>query len=204
MSTNTITYKSETPPSLKTHGGSLGAQTLDLADGNAAPTAVDDIFAASEDVTISDNVFEANPARNVSMDSDPDGDLLTVIAINGDENLVGIPIVLPSGASLTLNSDGSLFYDPRVGFNDMSSGERTTDSFTYTISDGNGGYSTATVSVAISGRHDAFWGTPLDDILQGTDGSDSFQAGAGNDVIMTGRGSDWADGGGGRIRHCRL
>ena len=41
-----------------------------------------------------------------------------------------------------------------VQFNDLAAGETATDSFTYTVDDGNGGTDTATVTVTINGAND--------------------------------------------------
>ena len=66
-----------------------------------------------------------------------------------------MPVILASGAQLTLNADGSMVYDPNGQFEYLDVGETDTDSFTYTVSDGNGGTDTATVTITISGSEDA-------------------------------------------------
>ncbi|WP_442510845.1 Ig-like domain-containing protein [Novipirellula sp. SH528] len=50
-----------------------------------------------------------------------------------------------------IQSDGSILYDPNGQFNQLSAGETATDSFVYQISDGNGGFASATVVVTITG-----------------------------------------------------
>ena len=60
-------------------------------------------------------------------------------------------ITLESGARVTLSADGTYFYDPNHAFDGLNSGQSATDSFSYTISDGNGGFADATVSIAIDG-----------------------------------------------------
>ena len=45
-----------------------------------------------------------------------------------------------------------------VQFNDLAAGETATDSFTYTVDDGNGGTDTATVTVTINGANDGSGG----------------------------------------------
>ena len=72
-------------------------------------------------------------------DVDLDGDPFSVSAVNGDPAVVGQPIVLASGATLTLNGDGSFTYTPATGFNGQ-------DSFTYQA--GDGGTATVTITVA--------------------------------------------------------
>jgi len=86
-------------------------------------------------------------------DTDPDGDTLTVSAVTG--GTVGSQFALASGALLTLNGDGSYVYDPNGKFESLAVGKSTTDSFTYTASDGHGGTDTATVTVTINGVNDS-------------------------------------------------
>src|SRR5205814_10242572 len=77
-------------------------------------------------------------------DYDPDGDLFAVTAVNGSGANVGSQFTLPSGALLTVQSDGSFTYNPNGVY--PAGG---TDTFTYTISDVTGRFSTATVTVTI-------------------------------------------------------
>jgi hypothetical protein len=70
-------------------------------------------------------------------DADLDGDSLTVTAVSN-----------PANGSATINADGTVTYAPAANFNGS-------DSFTYTISDGNGGSSTASVSIVVNAVNDA-------------------------------------------------
>ncbi len=63
-------------------------------------------------------------------------------------------ITLPSGASLRVNRNGSFSYDPRGRFDPLPTGGTATDSFTYEVSDPDGGSATATVSITIHGVDD--------------------------------------------------
>ncbi|MDF1811148.1 MAG: Ig-like domain-containing protein [Verrucomicrobiales bacterium] len=78
-----------------------------------------------------------------------------VVAVNGDNSAVGSAVILPSGAEVNIESDGSYSYDTNGAFDYLANGENTTDSFTYTISDGHGGSDTATVTITIQGTNDA-------------------------------------------------
>jgi VCBS repeat-containing protein len=57
------------------------------------------------------------------------------------------------GAAISLNADGTLRYDPREAddIQLLARGETAIDTFEYTASDGNGGTSVATVSIALLG-----------------------------------------------------
>ncbi|MFB3069506.1 MAG: Ig-like domain-containing protein, partial [Gemmatimonadales bacterium] len=65
--------------------------------------------------------------------------------------------VSAKGAAVTVNADGSYTYDPTgsATLNALAAGENTTDSFTYTVSDGNGASDTATVTITVTGVNDA-------------------------------------------------
>jgi large repetitive protein len=118
--------------------------------GNVAPVAVDDLV----------SVPEHGPAATGSVltndhDGGPDRDVLTVTAVNDNPGVVGQPVILPSGAILTLNADGSYVYDPNGVFLSLGAGTVGTDTFSYVISDGNGGTASATVTLTIVGQNDA-------------------------------------------------
>ncbi|MGF1454539.1 MAG: Ig-like domain-containing protein [Alphaproteobacteria bacterium] len=115
---------------------------------NADPDARDDAVTTNEDTALAGTVFADN---GNGADTDGDGDTLTVTEVNGQAADVGTEITLTSGALLTLNSDGSFDYDPNGQFETLSAGDTATDSFTYTVEDGQGGSDTATVSVTVSG-----------------------------------------------------
>ncbi len=117
-----------------------------------APVAVDDVESITEDDTVSDSVLSANVN---AADSDADGDTLTVTMIDGAPFTPGTQLTLPSGALLTMRADGSYDYDTNGAFDGLSDGDSVTDSFTYTIDDGNGGTDTARVDINISGVNDA-------------------------------------------------
>ena len=57
--------------------------------------------------------------------------------------------------SVTNNGDGTFSYDRNGQFESLAAGETATDSFTYTVDDGNGGTDTKTATVTITGTNDA-------------------------------------------------
>jgi len=75
--------------------------------------------------------------------------------VNGQPVVSGDPINLPSGAILTLHDDGTYSYDPNGAFETLGNGQSVDDSFTYQISDGEGGFDTAVVTVTVDGVNDA-------------------------------------------------
>jgi hypothetical protein len=100
----------------------IGSFKFENCVANRPPLAVDDTATAINGFPVNINVL-AN-------DSDPDGDTLTVTAVTQGTN-----------GSVTNNGDGTVNYDP-VCF-------QGTDTFTYTISDGNGGTDVGLVTVTV-------------------------------------------------------
>jgi len=73
----------------------------------------------------------------LSNDRDSDGDPLTVTGFTDGAN-----------GTVIDNGDGTLTYTPDLNFNGS-------DSFSYTVGDGNGGFDTATVTVDVTAVNDA-------------------------------------------------
>jgi len=90
---------------------------------NVAPTATDDSATTSVNTSVLIDVLEN--------DADVDNDLLTVIAISNPDNGLAVD-----------EGQGLVRYSPEANFIGV-------DAFTYTISDGRGAESTATVSVTV-------------------------------------------------------
>lgn len=71
----------------------------------------------------------------LSQNTDADGDPLSVIKINGQANLIGVPIALSVGGSVTITSDGTVTFDD-TGFDVPEIGEHVSDGLIATITDG--------------------------------------------------------------------
>ena len=111
---------------------------------NTAPDAINNYYELNENAS--------NVTLNVlGNDTDRDGDRLTIVAVNGGSIASGQTIRLASGGLLKLNANGTFSYDTNHAFDALNSGQHATDSFTYKISDGRGGYDTATVTITIDG-----------------------------------------------------
>ncbi|MEM9291943.1 MAG: tandem-95 repeat protein [Acidobacteriota bacterium] len=114
-------------------------------DGNATPVAQPDAFLFFEDTQGAGDVLADNGS---GADNDPDGGALTVVEINAAAFADGAPLALPSGATLTPNSDGTFTYDPVAG---TSGG----DAFDYTIEDNGGLQASATATITVDAVNDA-------------------------------------------------
>ncbi|MBB3017059.1 VCBS repeat-containing protein [Microvirga lupini] len=106
-----------------------------VVDGrNDAPLARDDrIGAVAED--------GRTVAVVLANDRDIDGDALRLVRWTA-----------PSEGSVSLDAKGNLVFDPGSRFKALSAGETATVEFTYTVSDGNGGTDTATVTLQVRGE----------------------------------------------------
>ena len=112
--------------------------------------------------SISGNLI-AGGAGNVA-DTDVDGDTLQITGVNAgataptSNTIIGAAAVV-SGTygTLTLNANGSYSYvldNSRPATQNLVLGEQKTEVFTYRISDGNGGYDNATLTVTVNGAGD--------------------------------------------------
>ncbi len=125
-----------------------GQVVVTIEGANDLPLAVNDHAVTDEDTPID--------IAAVANDSDPDrNDRLQVVRVNGQALSFGNPVVLVSGALVGLTVDGRLRYDPTNGFAHLPGGEKATDSFSYTVSDGHGGFADATISLIVAGLNDA-------------------------------------------------
>jgi len=97
--------------------------------------------------TDEDSILPIDVAQLLANDTDGDGDSLSIASVAATSTL---------GASITIDdATGNVVYDPTVGLQYLSAGEIKTDTFEYTISDGNGGFDTAKVSLTVAGMYDA-------------------------------------------------
>ena len=112
------------------------------------PVAQDDGEAVLADATLSDSVLTNN---GNGVDTDPNGDPISVVQVNLTGFTAGAPFALPSGALLTMNANGTYVYDPNGAFDGLAGGATAVDTFSYTVSDGQGGNDTATVTVTVTG-----------------------------------------------------
>jgi VCBS repeat-containing protein len=122
-------------------GSDTGTVTITVSGQNDDPTANDDSgYSTDEDTPID------VPAPGV-LDNDSDGD-------TGDSfDVTDYDVTSAYGASITVNADGSFSYDPTgsATLQALDNGESVDDTFSYTITDNNGGIATAVVTVHVDG-----------------------------------------------------
>ncbi len=108
-------------------GSDTATVTITIGGSNNPPVAVNDSTTTTQNLPVTINVL-AN-------DSDPDGDTITVQSVAG-----------PAHGNAVVNGNGTITYTPSNGYSGP-------DSFTYTISDGNGGAASAIVSITVNPTH---------------------------------------------------
>ncbi|MDJ0825475.1 MAG: Ig-like domain-containing protein [Rhodobacter sp.] len=141
--TDTFTYSADDGNG----GTSTATATVTITGQNDAPTAGDDAASTDEDssVVIAGATLLAN-------DTDPDAsDVLSIASID----------TTGTTGTVTDNLDGTFTYDPGSAFNGLAVGESATDTFDYTVADGNGGTDVGTVTVTITGVNDAPTAQPI-------------------------------------------
>jgi hypothetical protein len=104
-------------------GSDTAVVTITVEPVNDAPVAADDSATTNQETAVTVDVL-AN-------DSDIDGDSLSVSSASN-----------PPNGSVVINGDDTITYTPDPGFVGV-------DSFSYTVSDGNGGFDTATVTIIV-------------------------------------------------------
>jgi VCBS repeat-containing protein len=109
-------------------GTAVGTVSITINAINDAPVAGEDQFMTEEDTPVSGNVL--------LNDTDAEGDSLTVELADA-----------PANGSVELNSDGSFTYTPSADFSGV-------DTFTYTLSDGNGGTALGTATIVVDSVND--------------------------------------------------
>lgn len=104
---------------------------------------------AADDSAITDEDTSVTVAAPGVLDNDSGltvGDTLVITAVDTSVTV---------GAVTAWDADGSFTYDPNGQFEYLQTGNSTTDSFTYTLSDDYGITDTATVTITINGVNDA-------------------------------------------------
>ncbi|WP_331345228.1 retention module-containing protein [Cellvibrio sp. UBA7661] len=130
--TDSFTYKVNDG----TVDGSVATVTINVTPENDPPVAVDDVFVINEDTPL-----VISPSQLLVNDTDAENNPLTIVTIqnatNGTLSVVG----------------GNIVFTPTLDYSGPAS-------FRYTISDGKGGFSTATVNITVNSVNDPTVMTP--------------------------------------------
>ena len=127
---------------------------------NPKPTGIDDGKTVAQGV----NITATAATGLLSNDTDPDGDPLKVAAVNGVIGAVGTPVAGSSGGIFVINADGSYTFDQNHAFDSIQSGDSRVTTVIYRLSDGDGGFATATLTITVTGVNDAPVATSLPNV----------------------------------------
>ncbi|BDI17424.1 hypothetical protein ANSO36C_32260 [Nostoc cf. commune SO-36] len=159
-------------------------RNINITAVNDAPVAVNDSITTNKDTPI---IISATTL----LSNDTDADISDVLSITD--------FTQPIQGTLVNNNNGTYTYTPVQNY-------YGSDGFTYTMSDGQGGSSTATVNLTINEITppingtlvaDKLTGTEKSDIISGLQGNDTLQGLGDNDTLNGGDGNDSLDGGAG-------
>ncbi|MBL4919458.1 VCBS domain-containing protein, partial [Szabonella alba] len=126
--------------------------TITVTGTNDAPVAVADTGVTPEDTVL--DVGGAGSAGNLLAN---DSDALVVQSVAGGQPVPagGATVAGSAGGVFTIYPDGSYRFDPDGAFADLGPGDSRPSTVTYTVSDGQGGTSTAELTVTVTGVNDA-------------------------------------------------
>ncbi|MBS7229463.1 tandem-95 repeat protein, partial [Flavobacterium psychroterrae] len=108
---------------------------------NRVPVAVNDNYTVAEDNTIT--------LTPLNLDSDPDGDTLSITSINGTTLTGGVQTISVTNGTINISASGIITFTPLLNFNSA-----TAISIPYVISDGYGGTATANELVTVTSVND--------------------------------------------------
>ncbi|MDC6705913.1 cadherin-like domain-containing protein, partial [Leclercia adecarboxylata] len=119
--------------------------TITVTAVNDSPSAVTDNAVTPEDTPVSGNVL--------TNDTDAEGNTLsvtqfTVAGVLGTFT-AGQTATIPNVGTIVVNADGTFTFTPVANYNG------TVPAITYTVSDGNGGTSTAGLNITVTSVNDA-------------------------------------------------
>jgi Ca2+-binding RTX toxin-like protein len=157
---------------------SLAGQSYVVFGKGTTPTNQPPVANPDSATTAQNTAVTLEASTLLANDTDANGDRLSLTGVSNAVN-----------GSVTF-SNSNVIFTPSTNFTGRAS-------FNYSISDGKGGTSGATVSVAVGGiqiggnGNDTLTGTAGNDSLNGGNGNDSLIGNAGNDTLIGGNGTDF-------------
>lgn len=168
-------------------GTATATVSIGLVDIGTGSTAV--VALADNGLEVADTgTLQLDPAVLFSNDQTDDPNSLSLAAVSDAQY-----------GTVAIDANGQIIFTPTQGYDGLAS-------FRYTVQDGTGATSTATVTLTVHAVN-AITGTSSNDTISGTTNWDFIDAGDGNDVvtgnngadeIVGGSGSDTIDGGSGQ------
>ncbi len=132
-------------------GSDTSTLALTVSAVNDAPVDGNETNTATEDVTLT--VTDGATGDLLNNATDVDGNPLTITAFSVASQTgpftVGSPFVISGVGTLTINANGSYTFTPAANYNG------SVPVITYTVSDGQGGTDTSTLTLSVSAANDA-------------------------------------------------
>ena len=136
--------------------GQTAQDTFDWDVSNPKPVARDNARDTTAAESIAGNVLVDDDGAGV--DSDADGDPLSVVAAGGSAGNVGLSVPGSAGGRFVIADDGTYTFDPGNEFVSLALGDIIATSLSYTIDDGGVGdiqtQQTAVLSVTVTGLNE--------------------------------------------------
>jgi len=158
-------------------GTDSASVTVSVIAGSATPVANNDYAIAITSQSVTIPVLES--------DADPNGDTLSITGVSTP--VIGTASIFDNGT--TISSDDQIIYTGAIA--------GATDTFTYSITDSNGGTDAATVTVSVfndaAGISRGITGDANNNVLVGSNGTaviEELNGGSGNDILIGRGGGD--------------
>ncbi|MCJ8331262.1 MAG: DUF4347 domain-containing protein, partial [Lentisphaeria bacterium] len=152
---NGFSSTGEFPRSSDTSSQYAMGQVMIVINGvNDGPNANDESYfeISSETLLYPELIIDEEDAITTFnvLSNDSDTDINDVLSVDSSS----YNVTSAKGMNVTMTSSGLFTYDAAGSFDYLDTRSSTTDSFTYMITDGNGGTDTATVTILINGLND--------------------------------------------------
>jgi len=137
--------------------GQFASLTLGQTATDTFTYTVDDGHGGTATQTATVTIF-GPAAQTIGADANEDGPAVVLAGLSDGNPANSYTFAVDTTGTVGLvtnNGDGTFSYDANGKFESLAEGETATDSFSYTISDGIGGVSTAIATVTIIGQNDA-------------------------------------------------
>lgn len=130
---------------------------------NTPPDATDNSNNTTESTIVAGNMISDDDGSGIDSDRQDANALLSVLSVDGNAvGVGGLVINLASGATLTVQQDGSYSFDPNGGYESLGLGQSAIETFTYIVQDAEGlsnndgsvTDSVATLTITINGEAD--------------------------------------------------
>jgi Ca2+-binding RTX toxin-like protein len=132
----------------------VGTVNISVTAINDAPVASNDSFATTQDgaAAIGNLLTNDSDLENGT----PMLESVTAFSVAGvGAGIVGTPLDLNNGATLTVTEDGSVTLTQNNAYDGLGSGETTLISLSYTVTDGDGASDAASATITVTGVNDA-------------------------------------------------